>query len=176
MCSKAVDRARWSGPCLFLTAPVTAPGGGTHRCQPAKWWVEYASRYPHVGACPNCTAPNCSPPVPPAPAPKPTPVNRSAPSWDYDWGRFPAFWFGANASGFENPAQMELLGNYSLVLFGWQHMQLATGCHHLLAAQIEQARRVKERYPALPTFVCESVQTAPPNPPRVCLPPCCTSA
>ena len=56
---------------------------------------------------------------------------------------------------------MELLGRYSLVLFGWQHMQLATHYHDLLAAQIEQARRVKTRYPALPTFVCMSFLPAP---------------
>ena len=30
---------------------------------------------------------------------------------------------------------MALLGTFSMVLFGWQHMQLATNYSHLLAAQ-----------------------------------------
>mmetsp|Transcript_16974 Transcript_16974/g.44202 ORF Transcript_16974/g.44202 Transcript_16974/m.44202 type:complete len:329 (-) Transcript_16974:44-1030(-) len=40
-----------------------------------------------------------------------------------------------------------------MVLFGWQALQLYTNYTNLLTAQIEQARRVKQRYPTKPTFV-----------------------
>eukprot|EP01047_Picozoa_sp_COSAG01_P111048 COSAG01_NODE_39849_length_471_cov_0.975806_2_plen_72_part_00 len=36
-------------------------------------------------------------------------------------GGFPGIgWFGANVSGFENPAQLAMLGDYSMAIFGWQ--------------------------------------------------------
>ena len=48
---------------------------------------------------------------------------------------------------------MEILGRYKFVLFGWQAMQGATNYTHTLSAQIEQARRVKARYPSMPTAI-----------------------
>jgi hypothetical protein len=73
--------------------------------------------------------------------------------WSYNWSRFPAAWFGNNVSGFENERQLGELGRYSLVMFGWQAMQGPSNYSHTLAAQVEQARRVKERYPGMPTAV-----------------------
>ena len=85
----------------------------------------------------------------------PTPLTRRMPQgqWDYDWARFPAAWFGNNVSGWENERQMQILGRYRLVMFGWQAMQGPTNYSHTLKAQVEQARRVKERYPRMPTVV-----------------------
>ena len=81
-------------------------------------------------------------------------THRQQPSWPYNWGRFPAFWFGANASGWESGAQLQLMTKYSMVLFGWQHMQLATNYTNLLHAQVAQARRAKAVLPAgVPVFV-----------------------
>jgi hypothetical protein len=74
-------------------------------------------------------------------------------NWSYDWSRFPAAWFGNNVSGFENEHQLEIFGKYSLIMFGWQAMQGPTNYSHTLRAQVEQARRVKERYPGMPTVV-----------------------
>ena len=52
-------------------------------------------------------------------------TNRTMPAgdWTYEWARFPAAWFGANWTGFENEQQLALFGKYSLVMFGWQAMQ-----------------------------------------------------
>ena len=91
--------------------------------------------------------------VPPPPPPPLSPTRRKAPPWPYNWSKFPAVWFGANWSGYENPSQMDLLGNFSMVLFGWQHMQLYCNYTDLLEAQIAQTRRVKSRYPEIPVFV-----------------------
>ena len=89
-------------------------------------------------------------------------VVRTPPKWEYSWDRFPAIWFGANLTGFENASQMALLGRFSMVIFGWQHMQLAANYSHLLAAQREQLRRVKARYPATPAFIYLPVAGAQP--------------
>ena len=90
----------------------------------------------------------------PAPPPPPLPpTNRTTPPWQYNMSRFPAGWFGANQSGFENPKQLELMGKFSIVMFGWQHMQLPSNYTNLLELQIEQARQVKEAHPHIPTFV-----------------------
>ena len=74
-------------------------------------------------------------------------------NWSYDWSRFPAAWFGNNVTGFENERQLESFGRYSLIMFGWQAMQGPTNYSHTLRAQVEQARRVKQRYPTMPTVV-----------------------
>ena len=42
-------------------------------------------------------------------------------SWPfaYNWSKFPAAWFGANATTWESPAQIEAIGKYSLAILGW---------------------------------------------------------
>lgn len=162
-CVKCIDakdsRPIWNSKCVYLSKPVLT-AGGVHTCQPLKWWHENADYYPNVSMCANCSN-SCSPAPSPHPSP-PVPVNRTKPGWNYDWDIFPAFWFGANASGFENAEQLQLIGKYSLVLFGWQHMQLASNYSNLLTSQVEQARRVKHMYPSLPTFVYLPVVDAQP--------------
>ena len=34
----------------------------------------------------------------------------------YNWSRFPAAWFGANATSFESDAAMDEIGRYSLAI------------------------------------------------------------
>ena len=159
-CINATDSRRiWNSSCVYLSQPVRT-NGGVHTCQPLKWWHENADHYHNVSVCANCSL-SCSP----APSPHPSPprsVNRTTPGWNYNWEIFPAFWFGANASGFENAEQLQLIGKYSLVLFGWQHMQLASNYSDVLASQMEQARRVKRLYPLTPTFVYLPVVDAQP--------------
>jgi len=75
-------------------------------------------------------------------------------NWSYECcSRFPAAWFGNNVSGYENERQLESFGEYSLVMFDWQAMQGSTNYSHTLRAQVEQARRVKQRWPGLPTVI-----------------------
>lgn len=81
----------------------------------------------------------------------------SWPPWPYDWARFPAFWFGADPNHLENMSQLTAISRYSLALFGWQHLQLASNYSDLLRAQVDQARRVKAALPSLPTFIYMSV-------------------
>ena len=73
--------------------------------------------------------------------------------FDYDWTRFPAAWFGANATSFENETQLEEIGRYSMAIFGWQHLIFATNWTASVYAQLNQAAIVKARHPKLPTFV-----------------------
>lgn len=40
----------------------------------------------------------------------------------YDWSRFPAAWFGANATHWESPEQIAEIGRYALAILGWQHL------------------------------------------------------
>ena len=61
--------------------------------------------------------------------------------YKYDWTRFPAAWFGANSTSFESAEQLDLIGKYSLAIFGWQHMITATNWTASVYAQLEQAGR-----------------------------------
>ena len=92
-----------------------------------------------------------------------TPTNRTPPAWRYDWERFPAIWFGANLTGFENDAQLRLLANFSLILLGWQAEQVMTNYTNLLDAQQEQLRRIKRSNPSTPTFLYLPVAGAQPS-------------
>ena len=75
-------------------------------------------------------------------------------NWSYECcSRFPVAWFGNNVSGYENERQRESFGKYSLIMFGWQAMQAPTNYSHTLRAQVEQARRVKQRWPGKPTAI-----------------------
>ena len=41
--------ATWGSPCLYLSSPAQG-----HRCQPAKWWAKYSSRFKGISPI-NCT-------------------------------------------------------------------------------------------------------------------------
>lgn len=71
----------------------------------------------------------------------------------YDWSKFPAAWFGANATGFESAASLDFIGRYSMAIFGWQHLIFATNWTASVYAQISQAAALKSRYPQLPVYV-----------------------
>ena len=126
--SARTTRAEFGPAPACSSPPPVRTGEVTHTCQPLKWWQENALHFPNVSVCQSCSSACAVSP--------PKHVNRTTPVWAYDWDKFPAFWFGANASGFENSAQLKLIGKYSLVLFGWQHMQLACNYSNLLKAQV----------------------------------------
>lgn len=71
----------------------------------------------------------------------------------YDWDKFPAAWFGGNATDFESEAQLEEIGKYSLAIFGWQHMITATNWTASVYAQLEQAAKLKAKFPTMPVYV-----------------------
>ena len=70
-----------------------------------------------------------------------------------DWTRFPAAWFGANATHFEDGAQIQSIGRYSLAIFGWQHLIFMTNWTAAIYAQLNQAAILKARIPTLPVYV-----------------------
>ena len=71
----------------------------------------------------------------------------------YDWSRFPAAWFGGNATDWESPEQIAAIGKYSLAILGWQMLITATGWTAPIYAQLTQAAIIKRAHPSLPTFV-----------------------
>ena len=71
----------------------------------------------------------------------------------YNWSRFPAAWFGANATSFESDAAMDEIGRYSLAIFGWQALITATNWTASIHSQLTQAARLKARHPNLPVYV-----------------------
>jgi hypothetical protein len=73
-------------------------------------------------------------------------------SFAYDWNKFPAAWFGANATHFESPSQLDFIGKFSLAIFGWQHLISATNWTATVYSQLNQAAIVKARHPELPVF------------------------
>eukprot|EP00041_Stephanoeca_diplocostata_P001931 m.22259 g.22259 ORF g.22259 m.22259 type:complete len:513 (-) comp12648_c0_seq4:329-1867(-) len=83
---------------------------------------------------------------------------RPMPGWDYNYvprgGVSGVAWFGANRSGFENSSQLEMLGNYSMVVFGWQALLEGpsnyTGELDLL---VEQCQIVKHLHPRTTVIV-----------------------
>ena len=76
-------------------------------------------------------------------------------SWPfaYNWSKFPAAWFGANATTWESPAQIEAIGKYSLAILGWQHLTMVTDFTAVVFEQITQAAILKNNHPDLPVFV-----------------------
>jgi hypothetical protein len=70
-----------------------------------------------------------------------------------DWNKFPAAWFGGNATNFESDEQLAEIGKYSLAILGWQHLISATNWTASVYAQIEQARLLKAKFPQLPVYV-----------------------
>jgi len=71
----------------------------------------------------------------------------------YDWSKFPAAWFGANATDFESTEQLDFIGKFSMAIFGWQHLITATNWTASVYSQIDQAAILKERHPGLPVYV-----------------------
>jgi len=83
----------------------------------------------------------------------PVAVVRTTLPWPYDWNKFPAAWFGANATNFENATQLEAISKYSLAIFGWQHLIFSTNWTASIYAQLNQAAILKAHRPDLPVFV-----------------------
>jgi hypothetical protein len=73
--------------------------------------------------------------------------------YKYDWSKFPAAWFGGNATDWESDEQIEKIGKYSLAILGWQHLITATNWTASVYAQIEQAQIIKAKHPDLPVYV-----------------------
>ena len=80
-------------------------------------------------------------------------LSQAALPYPYDWSKFPAAWFGGNATNWENETQLEAIGQYSLAIFGWQHLITATNWTASVYAQLTQAAIVKDRHPQLPVYV-----------------------
>ena len=78
-----------------------------------------------------------------------TATARPMPPWPYaaapGHGGFPGIaWFGANESGAENRAQMDVtFANYSMIVFGWQDWLRGTDFNGELDTMVEQAQAVK---------------------------------
>ena len=72
---------------------------------------------------------------------------RPQPPWEYSYDSFPAAWFGANSTGWETEAQLEQLGRYHMVAFGFFDLLTKNNYTHEGAALIEQSRIVKRRHP-----------------------------
>lgn len=77
----------------------------------------------------------------------------SALPFPYSWTAAPAAWFGGNATNFENATQLDAIGQFSLAIFGWQHLITATNWTASAYAQLSQAAILKARQPELPVFV-----------------------
>jgi len=73
--------------------------------------------------------------------------------WAYDWDRFPAAWFGANATTWESSAQIAEIGKYSMAILGWQHLADIDDWSAVVYTQLSQAAIIKEAHPSLPVFV-----------------------
>lgn len=67
----------------------------------------------------------------------------------YDWSKFPAAWFGGNATNFENATQLDAIAQYSMAVFGWQHLIFATNWTASIYAQLDQAAILKAHAPKL---------------------------
>eukprot|EP00038_Savillea_parva_P005072 m.146846 g.146846 ORF g.146846 m.146846 type:complete len:541 (+) comp11651_c2_seq9:195-1817(+) len=77
--------------------------------------------------------------------------DRPLPPWPYlqPRGGLPGIaWFGANESGFENETQLETLGNYSMIVFGWQALLPYSNYTGELSLLVSQAQIVKQRHPS----------------------------
>jgi hypothetical protein len=71
----------------------------------------------------------------------------------YNWSKFPAAWFGANATDWESEAQLAEIGKYSMAILGWQHLAATTHWEAIVYTQIEQAAKIKKAHPRMPVFV-----------------------
>jgi len=76
--------------------------------------------------------------------------------WAYNWSRFPAAWFGANATQWEDASQIAAIGRYSLAILGWQHLARDDNMTAVIYPQLAQAAIIKAAHPALPIFVYTS--------------------
>jgi len=82
-------------------------------------------------------------------------TTRPLPPWQYTMprgGLRGVGWFGANVSGFENTTQLEMLGNYSMVIFGWQAFLTGYNYTGELDLLVEQAQQVKALHPDTTTI------------------------
>ena len=61
--------------------------------------------------------------------------------WPYDWSRFPAAWFGANGTHWEDDSQLHAIGRYSLAVLGWQVRSRA----HRRTARLDPFQRPTRR-------------------------------
>ena len=82
-----------------------------------------------------------------------THASRPLPQWKYNSTGFPSGWFGSNASGLENDAQLEAIGRYGFATFGWQQCLSLTNYTNEAACLVEQARVVKKRRPDMPVAI-----------------------
>ena len=71
----------------------------------------------------------------------------------YNESKFPAAWFGANATNWESPEQLMAIGRYSMAILGWQHLTMETDFTAVVYEQITQAAIIKSQHPDLPVFV-----------------------
>ena len=76
----------------------------------------------------------------------------------YNWSKFPTAWFAANATNWEDDAQLEAIGKYSMAILGWQHLDGITGHDDtgwtaVVYTQLTQAAIIKAKHPDLPVFV-----------------------
>jgi hypothetical protein len=82
---------------------------------------------------------------------------RPLPPWPYTAGKrggMPGIgWFGANVSGFENTTQLQMLGDYSMAIFGWQAFLDGDGYIGELTQLVEQCQKVKAMNPKTATIV-----------------------
>lgn len=65
----------------------------------------------------------------------------------YDWSRFPAAWFGANATHWESPSQIAAIGKYAMAILGWQHLAGLDNMTAVVYAQLTQAAILKAANP-----------------------------
>ena len=71
----------------------------------------------------------------------------------YNWSKFPAAWFAANATDWEDEAQLDEIGKYSMAILGWQHLDTETEWTAVVYTQLTQAAIIKSRHPDIPVFV-----------------------
>lgn len=71
----------------------------------------------------------------------------------YNWSKFPTAWFAANATNWEDEAQLDEIGKYSMAILGWQHLDTNTDWTAVVYTQLTQAAIIKARHPDIPVFV-----------------------
>ena len=71
----------------------------------------------------------------------------------YDWDKFPAAWFAANAKYWEDSEQIAEIGKYAMAILGWQHLAATTQWEAIVYTQLEQAAIIKKAHPGMPVFV-----------------------
>ena len=86
-------------------------------------------------------------------APAAAPPAANAFPFPYNWSKFPAAWFAANATNWEDPAQIAAIGKYSMAILGWQHLDTPADWTAVVYTQLTQAAIIKAAHPTLPVFV-----------------------